>query len=298
MTVIHTGPPPAEPAGDDVILSAGGWLFEPKGELWERDDRQVFTWQEVCAQGPVAIYRNESDLPPADVIELARAIVADPHHADHILELREDGWTNQKPIEPPKYGDPARAKCSAPGRSLGGRLVLYVSAQDNDLYVDEWDPNGEPVVLNLPMPSNDALRAANAGLRYSPPTDVMAAGPGINLDPPVGIEIADPGVKLIAEKRAGHEAKGYTALHDAAHSNGELAIAAACYATPPDAREYGVQTYKEHGRTTQRGIPISWPWGPIDWHPKRTDRIGELAVAGSLIAAEIGRLLALRADAS
>lgn len=66
----------------------------------------------------------------------------------------------------PKYGDIARAKCSAPGRYLGSGLVLYVSAQDNDLFVDVWDENGEPITQDFPMPGDDALIAANAGLRY------------------------------------------------------------------------------------------------------------------------------------
>jgi hypothetical protein len=107
----------------------------------------------------------------------------------------------------------------------------------------------------------------------------------------VSVEIADPGVRLIAEKRAGHAAKGHTAVHDAGHTKGELATAAACYAIPATSREVGVQTYKDRGRTVQRGIPITWPWDPSDWNPNKTDRIDELAVAGSLIAAEITRLL-------
>lgn len=144
MTVIHTGPPPAEPAGGDVILSAGGWLFEPKGELWERDDRQVFTWQGVCGQGPVAIYRNETDLPSEDVLELARAIVADPHHADHILELREDGWTLKHPIAERIGND--LFKCP-----LAARAYLMREEWENDanedlgLYkVELEDVDGDP----------------------------------------------------------------------------------------------------------------------------------------------------------
>jgi hypothetical protein len=54
-----------------------------------------------------------------------------------------------------------------------------------------------------------------------------------------------------------------------------LAMAAACYATPPTHRD--------------QPMPMLWPWSGMDWRPS-ADRVRELAKAGALIAAEIDRL--------
>ena len=70
------------------------------------------------------------------------------------------------PTEPPKYGEPTRAKCSAPGRYLTDHLVLCVSAQCNDLFIDEWDPDGKPFETWMVVPSDDAIRGAMAALQH------------------------------------------------------------------------------------------------------------------------------------
>lgn len=113
------------------------------------------------------------------------------------------------------------------------------------------------------------------------------------------------GAELIAaERRRQIEKEGWTPEHDDQHNDGELALAAALYATPE--RLY----FKvEHSTGVSFGDP--WPWAqhwdkrartkegklksyastPID------DRVRQLEKAGALIAAEIDRLLRRKARA-
>lgn len=93
------------------------------------------------------------------------------------------------------------------------------------------------------------------------------------------------GIELIAEERQRQiEVKGFTTEHDKQYTNGELASAAACYAMTEDDRE--LETFDN--------IILSeiWPWERRLWKPTPEDRIKELEIAGSLIAAEIDRLQA------
>ena len=96
------------------------------------------------------------------------------------------------------------------------------------------------------------------------------------------------GAELIAAERQRQIAdEGWTASHDDNHHDeGELAIAAACYALPHDER---MRTIWE-----ERLVTLLWPWDWCRWKPapKKTikHRIRELTKAGALIAAEIDRL--------
>lgn len=83
------------------------------------------------------------------------------------------------------------------------------------------------------------------------------------------------GARLITLERRNHRAKGWAPEHDDSHKFGELALAAACYATPSD------------HRTDNEIDSQLWPDG---WEQKDYERIRELTVAGALIAAEIDRL--------
>lgn len=95
---------------------------------------------------------------------------------------------------------------------------------------------------------------------------------------------APNGVQLIAAERHRQMGiEGWTPEHDAQHTNGELAVAAACYALPYTA-------------VNHTGLPILWPWAREWWKPK--DRIRNLERAGALIAAEIDRLMRVEAPAS
>ena len=95
------------------------------------------------------------------------------------------------------------------------------------------------------------------------------------------------GIAIIARERARHVQEGFDADHDEEHDTGGLAMAAACYATPP---------WERDRRLTVGMRPVGWPWSADWWKPSPDDRVRELAKAGALIAAEIDRLLA-RGDA-
>lgn len=75
-------------------------------------------------------------------------------------------------------------------------------------------------------------------------------------------------------RKPGGEA--WSAVHDYSHRFGEMALAAAVYAIPPEKRD----------RTLMASL---WPryWS---FKPREDDRIRELEKAGALIAAEIDRL--------
>jgi hypothetical protein len=91
------------------------------------------------------------------------------------------------------------------------------------------------------------------------------------------------GIELIAEERQRQiEKEGWTPEHDAHHDTGDLALAAAAYAS--------AELYR---RTTSEGYdntPHIWPFERKWWKPTPENRIRELQKAGALIAAEIDRL--------
>lgn len=92
------------------------------------------------------------------------------------------------------------------------------------------------------------------------------------------------GVELIAAERLRQQAEeGHTAQHDRNHFAGDLARAAAVYATPPHQRRYLSDDHR---------APVGWPWHEDDYKPG--DRLRELVKAGALIAAEIDRSLRLQ----
>lgn len=69
------------------------------------------------------------------------------------------------------FGDRVRMQCTATGRYLGTHdgkaLALGVSAQDNDLFIDEVNlTTGDSPSATLPVPSDGQLIAAAAGVRY------------------------------------------------------------------------------------------------------------------------------------
>ena len=86
----------------------------------------------------------------------------------------------------------------------------------------------------------------------------------------------DTGVGLIAtERKRQIEKVGWTPDHDANHREGELSLAAMCYAAPSAA-------------CIGQGTPSHWPWDSMWWKP--SNHIRNLVKAGALIAAEIDRL--------
>lgn len=105
------------------------------------------------------------------------------------------------------------------------------------------------------------------------------------------------GCELIAaERKRQTDEEGWDREHDDLHESGELAIAAACYATPAVRQRVRMRTLVLHATTrdpatrTRVPVPVLWPWEAEWWKPEPENRIRELVKAGALIAAEIDRL--------
>ena len=99
------------------------------------------------------------------------------------------------------------------------------------------------------------------------------------------------GIAIIAAERTRQINKEkWTAGHDDEHTDGQLAIAAAVYATPDEHRLYRGQAPRSEA------VPHEWPWGDEWWKPTPKNRLRELAKAGALIAAELDRLLRVAED--
>lgn len=94
---------------------------------------------------------------------------------------------------------------------------------------------------------------------------------------PPDMTLANEAIDMIAaERRRQIDAEGWSPGHDdGENSEGQLAMAAACYALHP-------------GDEEPNSPPKFWPWGEDWWKPG--DRIRELVKAGALIVAEIERL--------
>jgi hypothetical protein len=89
------------------------------------------------------------------------------------------------------------------------------------------------------------------------------------------------GVELItAERQRQVTQEGWTSEHDDEHRDGELCLAALCYAQSA--------LYGKH----LLGRRALWPWGEVAWKPKSP--VEDLVRAGALIAAEIDRLQRLK----
>lgn len=99
--------------------------------------------------------------------------------------------------------------------------------------------------------------------------------------------VASPGAVMIAEERRRQQmppelgGEGWTAEHDNNHPNGELSMAATCYAAQGNCQV--------RGQKRDLSVPDLWPWDGEYWKPS-DDLIVNLTKGGALIAAEIDRL--------
>lgn len=96
------------------------------------------------------------------------------------------------------------------------------------------------------------------------------------------------GARMIADERERQiEDEAWSPNRDMAYLHDELALAATCYAMPPERRDW----FLGDGQP----IPVLWPWAASWWKPG--DRKRELVKAGALIAAELDRILLAEARA-
>lgn len=99
------------------------------------------------------------------------------------------------------------------------------------------------------------------------------------------------GAELISEERQRQvEVEGWSQSHDWSHDNGELALAAICYAFPDDKIQIGDEPIYANPLIVTIKRERFWPWEMKWWRPSPQKRVRELVKAGALIAAEIDRL--------
>ena len=97
---------------------------------------------------------------------------------------------------------------------------------------------------------------------------------------------------IIRERTRQIRDEGFSEEHDDQHDDGQLAMAASCYAQAS-------ATYDLQSEFAGEPHPF-WPWDPEWWKPGHPDvdlkdKVRVLAKAGALIAAEIDRLERLMA---
>lgn len=90
---------------------------------------------------------------------------------------------------------------------------------------------------------------------------------------------------VIAERQRQQSVEGWTPGHDDEYTDGQLAIAASCYALM-GAREQCLSDGEY--QQSQKTLPYLWPWDPAWWKPKGAR--SDLVRAGALIQAEIERI--------
>ena len=87
---------------------------------------------------------------------------------------------------------------------------------------------------------------------------------------------------VLAERKRQIEAEGWTPEHDDAHTEGQLAKAASCYAAA------GGLSDDARSLLGRQFPPARWPWDDKWWKPKNRRR--DLLRAAALLIAEIERL--------
>jgi hypothetical protein len=104
-------------------------------------------------------------------------------------------------------------------------------------------------------------------------------------------------ISLIAEERKRQvEEELWTPEHDDTHDGNQLAMAAACYASPVPLRAQikvpcGCrEAMCPHSAFGKHMWVEAWPWEQKWDKREKHDRIRQLVIAGALIAAEIERL--------
>lgn len=98
---------------------------------------------------------------------------------------------------------------------------------------------------------------------------------------------------VLAERARQVGEEEWTPEHDDEHADEELAVVAALYAMPRDARYRRVRVAGVAGTVTEPTLERAlWPrsWREAYWKPTPGDRRRELVKAGALILAEIERL--------
>jgi hypothetical protein len=100
------------------------------------------------------------------------------------------------------------------------------------------------------------------------------------------VDVAGEGAQRIVKERIRQKvSEGWTPEHDAGHMEGQLSVAAACYAI------HGVRIDYTPVSVEMASGGDAWPWS-LKWDKReKHERMRRLEIAGALIAAEIDRLV-------
>jgi hypothetical protein len=113
----------------------------------------------------------------------------------------------------------------------------------------------------------------------------------LRMDPKY-VDVAGEGAARIVKERIRQKvSEGWTPEHDARHMEGQLSVAAACYAVHDIALDLGdgIGPFPVGVEFAAGGD--AWPWA-TGWDKRRKhSRMRRLEIAGALIAAEIDRLV-------
>ncbi|WP_206523214.1 MULTISPECIES: hypothetical protein [unclassified Mesorhizobium] len=215
---------------------------------------RVQPWMMACFGPEISADKVErGDRLLEEVFELLQSGGYDPAR---VLALRDYVWNRE---------------AGEPSQEAGGvqiTLAAYCLAHDLDMH-----EAGETELARI-WTKVDKIRAKQAARPVGSALPVALAPAQAVPGDMVSSAIAD----IASERQRQISAEGWTPEHDDAHSAGELAAAAACYAA----------SAKGHGFISLDRAPSRWPWS-LDWW-KPTDRRRDLVKAGALIAAEIERL--------
>lgn len=164
----------------------------------------------------------------------------------------------------PSLASPAAEPVSKTEELLDELQSLY----DTDgLYVEDEDGNREPVIL-----LGDALAMVEHVMGKTQPAQATESAAEFQLTAAVK--------DVLAERARQVDAEGWTPEHDDQHSDGQMAVAAGCYAL---ASGWPYSLLAEKGR-----VPSQWPWAVSFWKPTHPRRM--LIKAGALILAELERI--------
>ena len=154
---------------------------------------------------------------------------------------------------------------------IGELLAAKQTSAENAPVAGEAQPVGEVFRHGEGRDEN----GPRVGIRMLPAAADLPHGTQVYAAPQASERQTTAARDVLAERQRQISVEGWSAHHDDAYTDAQLALAASCYALPP-------------GEFEIPGPPQQWPWPSAWWKPG--DRRRELVKAGALILAEIERL--------
>ncbi|EOF4372734.1 hypothetical protein R6U49_00445 [Pseudomonas aeruginosa] len=226
---------------------------------------------------------NERDAANARLHEVATACATAEQERDAAL-VRVAELEKQEPVALANRGIHAFwVKWTEAAAGLYGpgiKLYAHPVAQAQHSVPEGWriERSAERiVVMNLNNGAGyAAARDGESGIAesvlYLLAADLLAAAPGT--------EVPQAWLDVQAERKRQVEVEGWTPEHDDAHSHGQMARAAACYALAGSSAP--------NDGTAALLVSLAWPWDQQWWKPSTPRR--DLVKACALALAEIERL--------